>query len=98
VRCLTIYEQPLQWNLTDLYAFDRRSISESNLLVPENGQIDLAPLLREYALLEIPISPTCKPDCKGLCPACGENRNETDCGHSNRESDSPFSVLKNLLG
>ena len=98
VRCLTTYEQPLKWNLTDLYAFDRRSISESNLLVPEDGQIDLAPLLREYALLEIPISPTCKPDCKGLCPECGENLNETDCGHSNRESDSPFAVLKDLLG
>ena len=98
VRCLTPYEQPLKWNLTDLYAFDRRSISESNLLVPEDGQIDLAPLLREYALLEIPISPTCKPDCKGLCPECGENLNETDCGHSNQESDSPFAALKDLLG
>jgi uncharacterized protein len=98
VRCLTPYEQPLKWNLTDLYAFDRRSVSESNLLVPENGQIDLAPLLREYALLEIPISPICKPDCKGLCPVCGENLNETDCGHSTRESDSPFAALKDLLG
>lgn len=96
VRCLEAFSQPLKWSFTDLYAFDKRSISESNLLVPENGQIDLEPLLREYALLEIPISPVCKPDCKGLCPVCGENLNKTDCGH-HPESTSPFAALKDLL-
>lgn len=97
VRCLTEFAQALQWELTELYAFDRRSMTESELLVPEDGYIDLEPLLREYALLEFPISPICKTDCKGLCPVCGENRNQTDCGHR-PESDSPFAVLKEILG
>ena len=96
VRCLEPFPQSLAWSFTDLYAFDKRSISESNLLVPEDAHIDLEPLLREYALLEFPISPVCKPDCKGLCPVCGENLNKTDCGHR-PESDSPFAVLKDLL-
>jgi uncharacterized protein len=96
VRCLDEYSQPLKWSFTDLYAFDKRSISESNLLVPEDAQIDLEPLLREYALLEIPIKPVCKPDCKGLCPVCGENLNLTDCGHR-PVSDSPFAAMKDLL-
>ena len=96
VRCLEMFSQPLRWSLTDLYAFDRRNITESGLLLPEDGQIDLEPLLREYALLEIPINPVCKPNCKGLCSVCGENLNETDCGHR-PESDSPFAVLKDLL-
>jgi uncharacterized protein len=94
VRCLTEYKQLLAWEFTDLYAFDRRSVSESNLLVPETGQIDLAPLLREYAFLEFPIRPICKPDCKGLCPICGANLNEADCGHSRAGSDSPFTALR----
>jgi uncharacterized protein len=96
VRCLEKYSQPLKWAVTDLYAFDRRNITESGLLVPEDGQIDLEPLLREYALLEFPINPLHSPDCKGLCPVCGENLNKTDCGHR-PEPDSPFSVLKDLL-
>ena len=96
VRCLDIYSQTLKWSVTDLYAFDRRNITDSGLLVPENGQIDLEPLLREYALLEFPISPVCRPDCKGLCPVCGENLNRTDCGHR-LEPNSPFAVLKDLL-
>jgi DUF177 domain-containing protein len=96
VRCLDMYIQSLGWSVTDLFAFDRRNITESGLLVPEDGQIDLESLLREYALLEFPISPVCKPDCKGLCPVCGENLNKTDCGHR-LEADSPFAVLKDLL-
>lgn len=96
VRCLDMFSQSLNWSLTELYAFNRKNISESGLLVPEEGQIDLEPLMREYALLEIPISPVCKPDCKGLCPVCGENLNKVDCGHRTG-SDSPFSVLKDLL-
>jgi uncharacterized protein len=96
VRCLDPFTQPLKWSVTDLYAFDKRNLSESGLLVPEEGHIDLEPLLREYALLEFPISPICKPDCKGLCPVCGENLNKIDCGHR-PGSDSPFAVLKDLL-
>ncbi len=97
VRCLEAFEQPLKWSLTELYAFDKRSVTDLNLLVPEDGQIDLELLVREYALLEIPIKPICKPDCKGLCPVCGENLNLADCGHRNVESDSPFMALKDLL-
>jgi uncharacterized protein len=96
VRCLDTFSQPLKGSFCDLYAFDKRNITDSGLLVPEDAQIDLEPLLREYALLEFPINPVCKPDCKGLCPVCGENLNLTDCGHR-LVSDSPFAALKDLL-
>lgn len=97
VRCLEKYTQPVAWSFTDLYAFDARSLSESNLLVPEDGRIDLEPLLREYALLEIPIQPICQPDCEGLCPVCGENLNRVDCGHRRGEDETPFAALRDLL-
>src|SRR5512140_3630228 len=56
-RCLKPAEAKLTWHMTELYAFTEKSVSESELLVPEDAQIDLQPLIREYALLEIPISP-----------------------------------------
>lgn len=96
-RCLTDFESELDWSFTELYAFDKRSITDSGLLLPEDAHLDLALLLREYALLEIPINPLCKPNCKGLCPECGQNLNEKDCGHRPAESDSPFAKLKDLL-
>jgi uncharacterized protein len=64
--------------------------------MPDDAHIDLEPLIREYALLEVPINPLCKPDCKGLCITCGENRNEVDCGHGNNSNETPFSLLGDL--
>ena len=42
--------------------------------------IDLAPLVRDAVVLELPMAPLCKEDCAGLCLQCGANRNEGDCG------------------
>jgi len=97
VRCLNEFNFPLHWEITELYAFSKKSLSESELLVPDDAHIDLAPLTREYALLEIPINPLHDPDCKGLCPECGQDLNIRDCGHRQQEDDSPFSELKKLL-
>lgn len=97
VRCLKEFTFPLEWDFTELYAFTKKSVSESELLVPEDAQLDLAPLIREYALLEIPIKPLHDPDCKGLCIECGQDLNIKDCGHSQESDDSPFAALKKLL-
>jgi uncharacterized protein len=97
VRCLKDFIYPLAWEFMELYAFNQKSVSESGLLLPDDAQIDLAPLLREYALLEIPISPVHDPNCKGLCIECGQDLNVADCGHSQDRGDSPFAQLKDLL-
>jgi uncharacterized protein len=98
VRCLENFQQPLDIDFTELYAFTPNSMTESGLLLPETGQIDLAPLVREEMLLAIPINPLCSEDCKGLCPVCGENLNETTCNHEDETIDPRLAVLKTLLG
>lgn len=85
VRCLTETIVPLQTEFDELYAFTVRSVSESGLILPEDGHIDLEPLIREYLTLEIPIQPLCKPDCKGLCVECGENLNVRMCEHQTKQ-------------
>jgi uncharacterized protein len=97
VRCLNAFDLPLAIEFAELYAFSHQSVTESGLILPEDAHIDLAPLVREYMFLEVPISPLCKPDCKGLCPVCGENLNEVSCDHHNETIDSRLSALKSLL-
>lgn len=44
--------------------------------------IDLNPDIREEIILDFPINPLCRPDCKGLCLRCGRNLNEGECNCS----------------
>lgn len=97
VRCLNDFTHPVEFEFTELYAFNKKSISESELMLPEDAHIDLAPLLREYALLELPINPLHDPNCKGLCIECGQDLNIKDCGHDQDQDTSPFADLKKLL-
>lgn len=81
VRCLEPFDQLLEIDLNEVYAYGSRSFTESGLYVPEDGNIDLAPITREYLLLDSPIKPLCRPDCQGLCVICGENLNLGKCEH-----------------
>ena len=106
VRCLKEYDHILEWDITELYAFDRRDISsEEELILPDNAEIDLSEFITEEAQLEVPINPVCRENCQGLCQTCGANLNEGDCGHeelpqtedSDEAEHSPFAGLKDLL-
>ena len=97
VRCLDPFDQQLHTDFSELYAFTKRSTTESNLILPEDGHIDLEPILREYMLLEVPISSMCRQDCKGLCLVCGENRNRANCDHNTQPDDPRLSVLKDFI-
>ena len=96
VRCLKDFDKDLTWSFTELYAMNEKSVSESDLILPEDAHIDLEPLIREYAILEVPISPLHSKDCKGLCPVCGQDLNDLDCGHRPKDSTGPFAALKDF--
>ena len=60
----------------------------------EEDTIDLDVLVFEQVLLQIPIKPLCKDDCKGLCPHCGINLNVASCGCKSEDFDERLAVLK----
>jgi uncharacterized protein len=58
--------------------------------------IDLDPIVREQLLLALPSYPVCKDDCKGLCPVCGANLNDRECGCDRHVPDPRWAGLKNV--
>jgi uncharacterized protein len=59
-------------------------------------EIDLADVVREELILNVPAWPLCRPDCRGLCPQCGLDLNETSCTCTTEESDSRWAALRAL--
>lgn len=65
--------------------------------LPARGdELDLRPALREELILRRPDFVVCSETCRGLCPTCGANLNETTCSCVPVEESSPWSALKNL--
>ena len=81
VRCLEPFFLPVEMAFEELFEFPSRYREETDLLLPDDGYIDLRPLYREYLILSIPMKPLCKTDCLGLCVICGANLNEDHCEH-----------------
>lgn len=51
----------------------------ASILVAPEGRIALEDLATEQLYLSLPLKPICRPECKGLCPSCGVNRNQDRC-------------------
>lgn len=62
----------------------------------EGERIDLEPMAREAVILELPQAPLCRPDCLGICPTCGEDRNEGACPGHRVELDPRWAALDRL--
>jgi uncharacterized protein len=97
VRCLTEFDHLLTAEVNDLFTYPPDPGADPLLVIPETGVLDLTPLVREVLLLDLPMQPLCRPDCQGLCPECGGNRNLSPCEHPEAEIDPRLAALKSLL-
>ena len=69
---------------------------ETDLSFYQGDKLELEEVLREFILLQMPMRRVCRPDCKGLCPQCGKNRNDGDCGCKSTIIADRWAALKNL--
>lgn len=59
-------------------------------------QLDLAPLVRDSVMLELPLAPLCREDCAGICPTCGADRNVAPCACDSATTDPRWAALDAL--
>ncbi len=64
------------------------------ILIDERHILDLAEVVRQNLTLSLPPSAVCRPDCQGLCPHCGQDRNERSCDCQTETTDPRWATLK----
>jgi uncharacterized metal-binding protein YceD (DUF177 family) len=80
--------------LRDSRSEEQVRAEDVGLLYYDGRTIDLREEIRQVVLLEVPWHPLCAPDCKGLCPRCGENLNIRDCGCPPERGHGPWDALR----
>lgn len=108
VRCLELFAVALgtEFTLTYFPASQRPEseagecpmrVEEVDVSYYEDDRIEVLPLVEEQLTLAMPMRFLCAEDCRGLCAACGSNRNRTTCSCLPPRPDPRLEVLKTLL-
>jgi uncharacterized protein len=105
-RCL----QPLQETLPIEFEEEFKSLldvrsgqpaeekpEEEDFVIDENHMLDLTEAIRQYREASAVMQPLCRPDCRGLCPVCGQDWNAGDCDCGVAPIDNRWSALAGLL-
>ena len=93
-RCLAPVTLPLACNVMELFTDPaRKEEGEEDdpgyELLDDRTAIDLSTLARDAVLIDLPVQVRCRPDCQGLCPTCGVDRNREACGHDEEPVRDP---------
>ena len=95
-RCLVDFTAPLDVAISELFLAapdpdtDQYELGADGLIEPEQ-------MVRDTVGVELPFSPLHHPDCKGLCPVCGGDRNLGECPGDHPQVDARWSALDGLL-
>lgn len=73
------------------------SDQEDEIYACAGDRVELAEMLREHIILSTPMQPLCHEECRGLCPVCGQDRNEHPCHCIEAPKQTPFSILQERL-
>lgn len=96
-RCLEPLSGQLRSEVRELYRprspGDAGEDQDEDTYPLKGEQLDLKPLVRDALLLELPLAPLCRPDCRGLCPVCGGNLNVDPCSCEQASVDPRWAAL-----
>ena len=105
-RCLCSFEMPLDMEVRITFApqvENDQSADSGEVIVVDEGvssytgnTIDFSKEVKDQILVNLPISPVCRKDCRGLCPQCGADLNENPCKCGGGKDPSPFDKLAEL--
>ena len=104
-RCL----EPVRWTIdaefrllyqpvTELTPVEDVEIEDKDTEIGfyDGDGLELTDVVREQIVLSMPARKICREDCLGLCPVCGKNRNQAECGCEVQRVDNRLAGLANL--
>ncbi len=89
VRCLREFDQDVEAEVRELFTLEPGEDEDEGYAVLPDDRLPLDTMARDALVLAFPAVPLHSPDCAGLCPVCGADRNAGDCGHGGTEDLDP---------
>lgn len=79
------------------FSAESDSGKEDDLSFMEGYQLDVEAFVYNEILINWPMKILCRPDCKGVCPVCGRNLNDGECGCDTFVPDPRMAVIQDIF-
>ena len=97
-RCLDEVEADVEFSVHELLSQREEGAEEDEDIILFDGyEIELDDIIADHFLMNISGRYLCSDDCKGLCPACGENLNHGECDCDNEYIDPRWQALADIM-
>jgi uncharacterized protein len=101
-RCLTPVSDTVTVPVTELFAYPdsttEQTSDEDEVSHLVGDMLDLEPVVRDALVLDLPLSPLCREDCRGLCAGCGERLDDLPADHTHSTTDPRWAALAERFG
>lgn len=96
-RCLEEFTTKISAEFNEKYHYLDHNEDQHDFMYFSGEELDITDIVRESLLLAEPMKKICREDCKGFCPDCGINLNDSECSCSKKAIDPRLAVLQKLL-
>ena len=96
-RCLKDIVIPVSVPFENVLVIAFTGDGNDDFIICENEMIDIDEIATTNIVLSLSMKYLCKEDCKGLCPTCGMDLNESDCGCNKGYINPSFAALKDII-
>jgi uncharacterized protein len=101
-RCLGPVSDTVTVPVTELFAYPdsatEQTSDEDEVSHLVGDLLDLEPVVRDALVLDLPLSPLCRDDCRGLCAGCGERLDDLPDDHTHTTTDPRWAALAERFG
>lgn len=95
-RCLAAFNEKIDFYADYVFVKSLENQEEDAYLF-KGDSISLNEIVIDEIASQMTMKPLCEPDCKGLCPKCGNNKNIDECGCILDEIDPRLEILNSLF-
>ena len=106
-RCLAPVEEPLDTEISEQFypsvdistgtAIAAPLLEDGAFRIDATNEVDVREAFRQNLITSLPMKPLCKPECAGICPDCGVNRNESECHCGGDKRDPRWAALDDVF-
>ena len=103
-RCMKDIDVPIEFGFVETLMHSDEgdgkggTVSDNDdVIVFEGTSVSLDEIIENNFIMNLSPRYLCREDCKGLCPKCGKDLNEGDCGCDDDDIDPRWAALADMI-